>query len=218
MRAFERTLSADERERAGRFRFPQLQQRFVVGRGILRAILGRYLEVAPETLVFEYTAYGKPSLKMLPGQPHLHFNLSHSAGVALYAVTLNRAIGIDVETVDPALKHMQLAEHCFSPSERSALRALPPQDLALGFCTGWTRKEAYIKANGQGLSFPLDQFSVSLSPHQPAQLLQSIQDPEAVSRWTLQDLVLGSDYVGALAVAGHGWRLVRWLWAEQPGG
>jgi len=212
LQAFERTLSFDERERAARFRSPQLRQRFTAGRGILRAILGRYLRQAPEALCFAYTAYGKPSLAMLPGQPPLQFNLSHSAGLALYAVTLNRAVGVDVETIDHNIEHLQVAEHCFSAGERSALRQLPPGELAAGFFNCWTRKEAYIKAHGHGLSLPLDQFSVSLHPQHPARLLHSNLDPAEPSRWTLQDLVLGSAYVGALAVAGQGWRIVRWQW------
>lgn len=212
--AFERTLSPDELRRAARFRFPQLRQRFVAGRGILRAILSRYLDTSPGELAFGYSGYGKPFLHARPGQAALHFNLSHADGMALYAIAHDRAVGVDVEHFHRSIDHLQIAEHCFSATELRALHALPPELQPRAFLAGWTRKEAYIKARGAGLSLPLDQFSVSLAPGEPAQLLLVEHDPAEASRWALRDLRPGPGYVGALAACGQRWGLACWQWSE----
>ncbi len=211
---FERTLAADERARAARFHFDTHRNRFIVSRGVLRTILGRYLGIEPDRLQFRYSSHGKPALSAGSESNSIRFNVSHAGGMALYAITTDREVGIDVERIRPDFANEEIAERFFSPREIAALRALSPQSRLEAFFACWTRKEAYIKARGEGLSLPLDRFDVSLAPGQPAALL-AVQDySEEATRWTIRELVPGSDYVAALAVEGHNWRLECWQWPE----
>jgi 4'-phosphopantetheinyl transferase len=210
--SFLRTLAADERARAERFYFPTDAERFIVARGVLRAILGGYLNRAPESLSFGYGSRGKPALSDDSSQDAIRFNLSHSSNMALYAVTLAREVGVDIEFIRPQLRAEQLAERFFSPREIETLRTLPADLRTYAFFLAWTRKEAYIKARGEGLALPLNQFDVSLIPGEPAALLSAERDPAEVLRWRLQELTPGPGCVGALAVEGHGWSLRCWDW------
>ncbi len=207
------TLAADEAERAGRFVFDHDREHFIVARGLLRIILGRYLKVKPETLAFRYGPQGKPELETNP-ESNLCFNLSHSGGVVLYAVTRKREIGVDIEAIRPLDDMEQIAERFFSANEYAVLRALPAKEKPPGFFNCWTRKEAYIKAMGSGLSQPLDQFDVTLAPGEPAKLLQIRNDPAALARWSLVELDPAPGYVGALVVSGYDWRLACWRWPD----
>ena len=204
------TLSDDERVRAERFHFDQDRKRFIVGRGVLRTILSRYVGIEPGRLQFCYGSQGKPYLKEKSGGDALRFNLAHSHGMALYAFARGREIGIDLERVCAEVPGEQMAARFFSPLESATLRALPTKVKPKAFFTCWTRKEAYIKARGEGLSLPLDQFDVSIAPGEPAKLLNRRGDPLEASRWSLQELVPGPGYVGALVVQGLGWRLTCW--------
>ena len=209
------TLSPDELARAARFRFPKDRDHFIVARGVLRTILGRYLGLEPSRLRFCYSPYGKPSLDRECGGDSLCFNLSHSHGLALFAVTRDRELGVDIEYLRRDLADEGIAQRFFSPPEVAALSALPTGVRGVAFFNCWTRKEAYIKARGEGLSFPLDQFDVSLAPGEPAALLRTEGDPQEASRWSLVALSPGADYVAALVVRGHDWKLEGWQW---PGG
>jgi 4'-phosphopantetheinyl transferase len=209
---FRRLLSADERARAGRYHFEKDTRHFIVGRGILRTLLSRYLRRSPEQLDFESNAYGKPALAR--GGP-LNFNLSHSHGLALYAFTLAREIGIDIEHMRADVDCRQLAGHYFSPHEVRTLLALPPGSQRQGFFNCWTRKEAYIKARGEGLSRPLAGFDVSLAPGEPASLLRGDDEEGVVTRWSLRELSVPEGYAAAVAVEGDGWRLRCWHWSPQ---
>jgi len=201
------TLSDDERQRARRYRFARDRRQFVVARGALRGILGDYLCVAPARLRFVYTPYGKPSLDPACGGGELRFNLSHAGELALFAVTRGREVGIDLERLQPEptdeAATLFVAQQFFSPWEVQELMALPAEMRGLAFYTCWTRKEAYIKARGEGLSLPLNQFDVSLSPGQPARLLRTCGDPREVTRWSLTALEPCAGYVGALVVEGE---------------
>jgi 4'-phosphopantetheinyl transferase len=208
------TLAADEQARAERFYFQRDRERFIVARGVLRAILGCYLNLEPSHLRFGYSPYGKPALARDSGGDALRFNVSHSHGLALVAVTRGRKIGVDLERISAEVANEQIAERFFSPREIIKLRSLSTQSQTEAFFHCWTRKEAYIKARGEGLSVPLDQFDVSLVPGEPAVLLSTQADPNEASRWCLQELVLGPGYVAALAVEGHDWQLQCWQWAE----
>ena len=207
------TLVAEERVRAMRFYFPRDREDFIVARGVLRALLGGYLKRHPSELCFSYSSYGKPALTTESGGATLCFNLSHSHGLALYAIAHRRRLGIDVEWIRPDLADEQIAKYFFSPREIAALCALPHELQTEAFFLCWTRKEAYIKARGEGLSFPPDQFEVSLIPGEPATLLCTQGDPHEAARWSLQELVPGPGYVAALAVEGHHWRLQCWQWS-----
>lgn len=209
------TLSDDEKERAERFHFENDRRHFVAARGALRTILGRYLGVRPRQLHFGYSPYGKPYLLSGSGVMSLHFNVSHSRSLALYALAWNRKIGIDVEHIRSNVAYEQIAELVFSQQERVVLRGLAPPFQAQAFFNGWTRKEAYIKARGEGLSFPMDQFDVSLTPGEPAMLLNTCGDMVEPSRWLLQELVLGPDFAATLAVEAHELRLCCWQWPEE---
>jgi 4'-phosphopantetheinyl transferase len=206
------TLAPDECARADRFHFERDRNRFVVARGSLRRILGAYLKQDPAQLSFSYSKYGKPALEgAIPDL--LSFNLSHAHEVALIAVTRDRRVGVDIEFIRPDFATTQIAERFFSPLEVAVLRALPKDAQSEAFFNCWTRKEAYIKAIGDGMSMPLDQFHVSLAPGSPAALLGNLRDANEVSRWSLQELPTGPGYLAAVAVEGKGWKLRCW---EQP--
>jgi len=207
-------LSADERRTAERFHFQTHRNRYIIGRGLLRTILSRYLNSAPGRLRFCYGPYGKPSLVEAYGEETLSFNVSHSRDLALFAVTRGRALGVDIEHVAADLASQQLAERFFSPREVAVLRTLPVHLRQEGFFTCWTRKEAYLKARGEGLMLALEQFEVSLIPGEPAALRYTQEGPQEASRWSLQDLFPGPEYVAALAVEGHEWRLSCWQWPQ----
>jgi 4'-phosphopantetheinyl transferase len=208
-----KSLSADERERAGRFHFSKDRQHYVAARGVLRDILGRYMGLAPQLIRFSYDSYNKPSLSAETGGGTLQFNVSHSHGLALYALTNGREVGVDIEFVREDFTGLDIAENFFSPREVSALRALPPGERAVAFFDCWTRKEAYIKARGEGLSYPLRLFTVSLAPGQPAALLCTEDDPQEAARWSLLELYPGEGYRAACAVKGEVTTLHRWSWS-----
>lgn len=207
---FVAVLSPDERERAERFRFDRDRARFIVARGVLRSVLGRYLSREPHTLRFAYNRYGKPELVQETGTPELHFNLAHSHTMALCAVALDYSVGIDVEHIRADFAGEDIAERFFSPREVQMLRAVPDAMRTRAFFLCWTRKEAYIKARGMGLSLALDCFDVSLHPEEPAQLLATREEGQDAARWTFYALVPGPGYEGALAVEGHPQRIMGW--------
>ncbi len=214
IQSLRRTLTADERARAERFHFQKDRDQFTVARGALRVILGRYLDVEPSRLRFSYSPYGKPSLSRESGAGDLSFNLSHAGEMALYAVTRGREIGIDVERIRTDFASEQIAERFFSPREVAVLRALSGKMQPQAFFNCWTRKEAYIKARGEGLSLPLDQFDVSLVPGQMAALLSTSGDPQEAFRWSLREVAPAAGYVAAFAVEGDDWQLKCWQWPE----
>jgi len=215
------TLAEDEHRRAERFIFQGDRTHFVVARGLLRVLLGRYLEQDPQRLRFVYGSHGKPELACDVRKTGLRFNVSHSDEIVLYALARHREIGVDVERIRPEVALETLAEHFFSPREVAALRALPEALQVTAFFACWTRKEAYIKARGEGLSLPLDQFAVSLVPGEPTALLYTAWDPQEAARWALHDLAPAPGYRAAVAVAGHDWQLACWegveVYIDTPG-
>ncbi len=212
LRELSQCLSVDEQQRADRFYFQKDREHFVVARGALRDILGRYAGIAPERLRFSYDKYGKPTLSDETGGHLLCFNVSHSNELALFAVTRGREVGIDIEFVREDFTDFEIAEHFFSAREVSALRALAPGERAIPFFDCWTRKEAYIKAIGEGLSHPLHTFAVSLTPGEPAALLRTDGDPQEAGRWSLVELYPGEGYRAALAVRDVNPSLRFWCW------
>jgi 4'-phosphopantetheinyl transferase len=195
------TLSADERQRAARFGTEQLRSRFIAGRGRLRAILAQYLEAVPAEIQFEYEGRGKPALAKPWKSRGLHFNLSHSHGWALLAVA-DREVGADVEQLRPMQNMERLVERYFGDAEIAQWRQLPQDARPLGFFHGWTRKEAWLKAVGSGLSFPLDQVQVSLAPDRPARFLSIRHDLHEASQWWLDSFTPAAGYVAAVAMRG----------------
>lgn|SRR2546423_4482922 len=207
-----RSLSEDELRRAYRFRFPRDQARFIAARGILRGILGRYLHTPPECVRFGYNAYGKPELLDEEEGARLRFNLSHAGRVALFAVASEREVGVDVETIRDDFACAEVAARFFSRREVEALAGLPARSFVRAFFNCWTRKEAYVKARGMGLSLPLDCFDVSLAPGEPTALLGTRGDEPEATHWSLREIEVGATHVAAVAVEGGEWRLRCWLW------
>jgi 4'-phosphopantetheinyl transferase len=208
------TLSVDEWMRGKRYYTERDRTRFVVRRGVLRMLLGRYLDVEPHQIQFRYGPYGKPVLAWPAISRHIHFNLSHSDGLGLYAVTRDRQIGVDVERVRPLPDAEQIALHFFSPRENAALHALSSNERQEAFFNCWTRKEAYLKATGGGLACPLNTFEVSLTPGEPTRLLSNSSDPQELTRWSLQTLTPAPGYVAALAIMGNSLHVACWHWSE----
>lgn len=173
-------LSADERERAGRFHFARDRDRFTAARAALRRVLGDYLERAPDALTFAYSSHGKPSIDGLA------FNVSHSNELALIAVTRGREVGIDIEWHRPDVDLPSVARSSFSDTEQRALFALPPAEQLDAFYRIWTRKESYIKAHGDGLSLPLDSFSVLTD--------------DAIAGWEIRGIAIDPGYSAALTI------------------
>jgi 4'-phosphopantetheinyl transferase len=199
--AFLRTLNQDERTRADRFHFEQHRRRFVLARGFLRALLARYLQTEPEQVLFAYGPYGKPSLAEPQSANCLQFNASHSHELAVYAVGQGHEIGVDVEYVNTDFAGEDIARHFFSAYEVQTLMSLPESERPAAFFRCWTRKEAYIKAIGSGLSHPLDEFDVTLTAGERAALVRDYRDEHATSRWSMFNLEI-EDYAGALVVEG----------------
>ncbi len=195
-----RVLAPDERERAARFRFGEHRRRFIVARGHLRHLLASFLDVAPDAVRFEYGPRGKPALADPFRGSGLGFNISHSHEMALVALARRREVGVDVEHTRRPLELEPLAAFAFSENENQMLRALPGPLQPAAFFACWTRKEAYIKATGDGLAQPLGDFDVTLAPEAPPRLLRVAGKPDEVARWTFHHLEPAPDYVGALAV------------------
>jgi 4'-phosphopantetheinyl transferase len=208
------TLSKDEHIRAERFQFEQDRQRFIIGRGLLRTILGYYLGIKPGRLHFCYGMYGKPALAEMPGTGTLRFSLAHADGLALYAVTRDREVGVDLEHMHHIAETEQIVDRYFSQREKAVFHSLTADKKQDAFFTYWTCKEAYLKASGEGLSRPLNQIDVLLGPGELARLLSVDGDVKEASRWTLQQLRPVPGFVATLVVEGQGWQLSCWNWSK----
>jgi len=198
--------------RAERFHFCRDREHFIVAHGLLRVILGGYLGIHPAHVSYLFGHYGKPEIDPRCYPNGLSFNLSHAGGLALLAVTIGARIGVDLEFVRPDLPCEEIAEQFFSRPEIASLRALPSEMRAEAFFQCWTRKEAYVKARGQGLSYPLGDFTVSLDLSN-AELVEVTNDPRDRERWILHSLIPDADYVAALAVE----RVDSWMLCPSAG-
>jgi 4'-phosphopantetheinyl transferase len=202
------TLSPDEVARADRFVFPADRNRFVAARGILRELLGAYSRLPPAKLKFRYGNHGKPALDANTSDSALQFNLSHAGGLAIYAFSRGRELGVDVEQIRPQLAGDEIARRYFAPSEVAELQALPARLRPDAFFLCWTRKEAYVKAHGAGLSLPLDSFTVSLTPG-PGVELQAADG----ARWSVESLEPGPGFAAAIVVERGGCKKSCWNWS-----
>ena len=201
------TLSADESRRASRMHLEAHRGHYIVARGVLRALLSRYLDRPPEKLSFIYGEHGKPALD----EGSLCFNLSHSHDLALYALARDdRQVGIDVEYIRKKAARQRIAERFFAAQEVAALQATAAELQEAAFFECWTRKEAYLKARGDGISLPLDSFVVALG--EEAALLRCEGDPGEVARWSLRGMDPGPGYAAALCAEGNDWRLRCYQW------
>jgi 4'-phosphopantetheinyl transferase len=193
-------LSTDERVRAERFRFEKDWKRFIVGVGILRTILGRYIGVEPKELRFIHGKRGKPMLDDVFANGSIRFNMSHSEDLALYGFTRDREIGVDIEFLRDIPEMDQIAERFFSKKENVVFRSLPESKKKEVFFNCWTRKEAFIKATGDGLYRSLDEFDVSLLPGETTLIPRIGEDSKRASRWLIYDLEPALGFAAAFAV------------------
>jgi 4'-phosphopantetheinyl transferase len=207
----EKTLSVDEQQRAHRFIAQQHRQRFVAARGILREILGYYLKQLPSQLAFTYQEHGKPGLAG-EFEGKLFFNVAHSQEIALCALCLNKPLGVDVEQITRKVAGRQIARRFFSPTEYETFAQLSAEKQPLAFFNCWTRKEAFIKAIGAGLSYSLRRFEVNYLPEQITKINQIDGDVYAAEQWALFDLKPAEDYVGALAITKPVVQVVCYQW------
>ena len=206
-------LSEAEQARAARFRFDKHRNPYIAGRGILRALLGRYLGISPQSVQFIYGQCGKPALS--DDLSALRFNISHSGSYALFAFTYAREVGIDLELIRERKCLMDIARRFFAPGEVTALQALPEEEQLDAFHRCWTRKEAYLKAKGDGLSLALDQFTVSIASNDPPCLLHAENDPEEPARWCFFNVNVPESYAGVLVVETPCQDIACWEWSED---
>ncbi len=213
-----RALSSDEWQRANRFRFDKHRRQYVVGRGALRTLAAAYLGevgtgVRPEEIQFSYGPRGKPFLAPPFDQRGIQLNLSNSDELALVGFVLGREIGVDVEYLRPMTDCEEIAERFFSESERRTLRTIPFPAKQEAFFNCWTRKEAYLKAVGEGLAAPLDSFDVTLALDEPPRMLTLKGDATRAAGWFFHHLRPAKDYLGAVAIEGGAWVVRTWTFA-----
>jgi 4'-phosphopantetheinyl transferase len=206
MQRLAKTLSADENERAGKFLIARTRERFVSARGILRQLLGMYLGLDPDKIDFRYGPQGKPSV-LATHDSNVSFSVSHSQAMGLFAFCGGGEVGVDIEEVKADFKGMQIASHFFSSEEIAGLAKLPPEQADKAFFECWTGKEAYVKARGEGLSFPLRNFSIGFVNRE-----QVLRD-EMGRAWSCYALEPAPGFAGAVVAAGGGWALKHYDWS-----
>ena len=207
---FSSVLSIEERTKAQRYKFPKDHDRFVIQRGLLRHLLSRYLPVSPAEHKFTRGPRGKPELVAAPGAVRLQFNVSHSCSMALYAFSQVVAVGVDIELIWPIEDLDNIARNFFAPCEAASLRTLFGTDKLEAFFNCWTRKEAILKATGQGISEGVDGVEVTLAPGEPAHVLRVRRNSRAALDWSLHALQPADGYAAALAYLGRGFPLQCW--------
>jgi 4'-phosphopantetheinyl transferase len=209
-------LTQDELSRSQRFYFQADRIRFASTRAVMRIILGNYLNIEPGNLNLKFSPYGKPYLANKSTEENLTFNVSHTGNFSLLAVTRNRRIGVDIERIRNEASLEAIAKRFFTPEEANQILLLPETLRPEAFFTCWTRKEAFIKAQGEGLSIPLNQFEVTLSPDEIPQLIYSRNSGGHADMWQIYHLEPGAGYIGALAVEGKRLKVVGWDWRGDP--
>jgi 4'-phosphopantetheinyl transferase len=209
---FRSTLSADEKERADRFLKNEDRERYTITRGALRSLLGAYLAIEPREVEFAYNTLGKPSLVGMGSQVALNFSVSHSGAQALLGFARGRRIGVDLERLSADADVLELAERYFSSNEFETLRLLTAEMQHEAFYCGWTRKEAYLKARGEGIVFGLERVEVSLVPGERTIIKKVSDDPNVSENWILEHLLPAPNYIAAVAAEGHDltFRFFRW--------
>lgn len=208
-------LSADEQDRAARFVFVRDRRRFAASRGVLRNLLCQHIGGRPENVRFTYSAKGKPALIDHFHHARIHFNLSHSEEIVVVGLACE-PLGVDVEYLGRPVEEQAIAARLFSPAEMARFHELSPDQRTRGILQCWTRKEALVKAKGDGLSLPLEDFTVTFSPGEPPRIVALGGNTRVTEDWWLFHLEPAPDYVGAVAIRGRDWKLtVRQVDAER---
>jgi 4'-phosphopantetheinyl transferase len=202
------TLFPEEKERAAKFKFEKHRNRFSAGRGWLREILGRYLQIGPAELRFTYSANGKPTLSQEFASAGIYFNLAHSEDLALFAITRVGPVGVDAECIREIENVEELVTRFFSPRENELFQKLSAEEKPTAFFNLWTRKEALLKATGEGLTGGLNRVEVSFLKGEPARLLAISGDTKKATEWTLQELSPANGFIGALAIQARDVRIL----------
>ena len=212
IRVLEEHLSIDEIRRAERYRHGRDRSRYIVAHGALRELLADYMAQMPRDISFGYTTTGKPFLTNKGGGSPIRFNLSHSGEWAMVGLALSTEVGIDIEQIDRDVSVEAIAERFFSRSEFEAIQGIHLEQRIAAFFSAWTRKEAYVKARGDGIADRLRSFSVSIDPEQSAMLLTDSMDPGGTLHWKIYDLDIACGYKAAIAAEGttHQIHMMRW--------
>lgn len=205
-------LSIDERMKADCFRFDQDRNRCIASFGILKDILSLYIGIDPASVQISYGSHGKPRLSDASGKDKLHFNLSHSEGSAVYVFARDYEVGVDIERIRDLPEMNKIVEHFFSAREKIAFGELPSCVRREAFFRCWTRKEAVVKAIGEGLYQPFDKFDVAMTPSEQSVKLSVKGDPKMPSHWLIQDLKPAPGFAGAFAVEDRSWKVCCWRW------
>ena len=208
---YKNILSAAEIKRANRFKFESDRIIFITARAVLRLLSSKYLKINPEVIQFNYTEFGKPFFK---DKTSLRFNVSHSGDRIALAFCHDHEIGVDIEKIKDDFDVMDLAQNFFSKTEIASLQQQPREELSRAFFRCWTRKEAFIKAEGSGLSFPLDKFTVSLEKDCQADILQTDWDASEKDKWSLFSFVPKNNYLSAIAVRKKSLDVKQFVWAD----
>lgn len=204
-------LNNDELNRAARFVREQDRSHFIAARGILRDILNRYINLAPENIEFNYGEHGKPSLNPRQNQCNINFNLAHSQDLAIYAITRLNNLGVDIEYTKRNIEALDIAERFFSKNEIASMHVLSASEQVAAFYRIWTRKEAFVKAIGVGLSHPLDQFSVDGSLEKSAINFHT-ENPSIKNDWYVYSITITNEYVAALSLEERNISMLKWHW------
>jgi 4'-phosphopantetheinyl transferase len=211
-----KTLAPAERRRAESFHFERDRNRFIAGRGTLRTILGRYLRAHPATLELATGSHGKPLLAGPFARSGLHFNLAHSEDLALLAVVHGRVVGVDLEKICATNDAQEMAACFCSTRENTEFQSLPPDEREAAFFRLWTRKEAWLKATGEGLGDLLDEVEVSFRAGQPARFLRlPAEAGRPAHEWSLHELRPAPGFIASLALPGEAAELSRWRWNKK---
>ncbi|MFT5351512.1 MAG: 4'-phosphopantetheinyl transferase [Planctomycetota bacterium] len=204
------TLSEEELRRAEKFTFPDKYKEYVVSRGVLRNALAHVLKQSPSEFIFDYTDSKKPYLSRKYNDQEISFNLSHSHGRALIAISLDRQIGIDIEKVRPDIEHEKLAKRFFSEAEHKALMQCVVEKRLPAFFATWTRKEAFVKAVGKGIAFGLSEFDVNIDPEQRPKMQATRWDANDVNKWHMANIDTEKDYMATVVADGGDFQLRLW--------